>query len=461
MVSDKLTRGVAAAVADRGLHQAVATSVDRHSIPAALALSPAERRLFGARARAARLDAVRSLPALCAQFIEAAERRGMTVHTAADGEEAARIVAEIAQANGVRRIVKSKSMATEEISLNEHLLRQGLSVTETDLGEYIVQLAGERPSHIVAPCLHKSRTEIAALFTREAGQPIPEDTPSLTAFARGRMREEFRRADMGISGANFLVAEDGALVIISNEGNARFSTSLPRVHVALVGVEKLVRDYGAMQDALRMLPVSSTGQRITSYVSVVRGPAEAGEDGPSQVHVVLLDAGRAEILGGPHEEALLCIRCGACLDICPVYRQIGGHAYQSVYPGPIGAVLTPLLRQDPEARALPFLSSLCGACSDICPVGINLHEHLVALRAKAVAGGTAFPGEGGLLRGYRRFWGSPGRYRALRPLAAVGLRLARGRGPLRRWLRDRALPPAAQEGVAAKLQRAGLLEADE
>ncbi|MDA8346431.1 MAG: lactate utilization protein B [Thermaerobacter sp.] len=461
MISEKLLHGVQSAVLNRSLHDAVAKSVDRHSLPAAAALAPEQRGLFRARARAARLDAVRSLPALCAQFISTAEQRGIRIHTAQDGSEAARIVAQIARECGATRAVKSKSMATEEIALNEQLAQAGVTVLETDLGEYIVQLAGERPSHIIAPCLHKSRKEIAELFSREAGREIPEDTPSLSAFARGRLREEFRRADLGISGANFLVAEDGSLVIISNEGNARFSTTLPRVHVAVVGVEKLIRNYEAMQDALRLLPVSSTGQRITSYVSVVRGPAAPGEDGPEEVHVVLMDAGRSQILGGPYEEALLCIRCGACLDICPVYRQTGGHAYQSVYSGPIGAVLTPLLRDDAEAKALPFLSSLCGACSDVCPVGIHLHEHLVALRARAVAGGTAFTGEGAAFRGYRRAWAVPSRYLRLRSLMPGALRLARAGGPLRLWLRGRTLPPVAKAPVAKRLRDEGLIEEDD
>ncbi len=458
MISRDLLDGVKSAVADRGLHAAVAKSVDRHSLPAAAALTPELRGTLRARARAARMDAVRSLPALCAQFIERAEARGIRVHTAGSGAEAARIVAEIARQSGARRAVKSKSMASEEIDLNAELARVGVAAIETDLGEYIVQLAGEHPSHIIAPCLHKSRGEIAELFSREAGREIAEDTPSLAGFARGRLREEFRRADIGISGANFLVAEDGAVVVVSNEGNARFSTTVPRVHVALVGVEKLIRDYGSMQDALRLLPVSATGQRITSYVSVVRGPAGPGEDGPQEVHVVLMDAGRSEILGGPFEEALLCIRCGACLDICPVYRQTGGHAYQSVYSGPIGAVLTPLLRDDAAARSLPFLSSLCGACSDVCPVGIHLHEHLVALRARAVARGTSFPGERAAFRGYRAAWARPARYASLRPLVPGALRLARRAGPLRLWLRDRTIPAAAVQPVASRLRAEGLLE---
>jgi L-lactate dehydrogenase complex protein LldF len=395
---------------------------------------------------------------LAERFITEAERRGIRVHLAGSAEEAVAAIAEIARSHGAQRIVKSKSMATEEMEINRHLQAAGMQVLETDLGEYIVQLAGQRPSHIVAPCLHLNRGQIADLFSREAGRRIATDTPSLTAFARERLREEFRQADLGISGGNFLVANEGAIVLVTNEGNGRMCTTLPRVHVALVGVEKLVRDFSDMSDALRILTVEATGQMITSYVSIIRGPALEGEEGPREVHVVLLDAGRSEILGGPQEEVLACIRCGACLDICPVYRQTGGHAYGSVYSGPIGAVLTPLLRQDAEAQALPFLSSLCGACSDICPVGIHLHEHLVALRARAVARGIAFPGEARAFRALRRAWTPPRRYRLVRGLVRGALRLAGGLPQLKAWRQGRSLPDVASVPVAERLRAEGLLE---
>ncbi len=458
MATEELAKNVASAVANRGLHEAVARSVDRHSYAALAALTPDLRAVYKSRARAARLRSVRDLAALAEQFIAEAERRGIIVHTAADAAEAVGIVAEIAKGHGARRIVKSKSMATEEVELNRHLAAAGMQVLETDLGEYIVQLAGQKPSHIVAPCLHMTRDEIAGLFSREAGRQIAKDTPSLTAFARQRLREEFRQADLGISGGNFLVASEGAVVLVTNEGNGRMCTTLPKVHVALVGVEKLVRDFADMADALRILPVAATGQLITSYVSIVRGPAQSGQEGPQEVHVVLMDSGRSEILGGPYEEVLACIRCGACLDICPVYRQTGGHAYGSVYSGPIGAVLTPLLRADAEAQALPFLSSLCGACSDVCPVGIHLHEHLVALRARAVARGIAFPAERTAFRALRRAWTPPRRYRLVRRLMRGALRVGGGVPQLRAWTSGRRLPAVASGGVADLLRSEGLIQ---
>ncbi len=458
MATEELAGRVAAAVANRGLHEAVARSVDRHSYAAIAALTPDVRRVYKARARAARLRSVRDLASLAEQFIREAERRRIVVHTAADGVEAVGIVLEIARQHGARRIVKSKSMATEEVELNRQLATAGMQVLETDLGEYIVQLAGQRPSHIVAPCLHMARDEIAGLFSREAGREIAKDTPSLTAFARERLREEFRQADLGISGGNFLVASEGAVVLVTNEGNGRMCTTLPKVHVALVGVEKLVADFADMTDALRILPVAATGQLITSYVSIVRGPAGAGEEGPQEVHVVLMDSGRSEILGGPYEEVLACIRCGACLDICPVYRQTGGHAYGSVYSGPIGAVLTPLLSSESEAQALPFLSSLCGACTDVCPVGIHLHEHLVALRARAAARGIAFPAEAGAFRALRRLWTPGRRYRLVRGLMRGALRLGGGAPQLRAWTKGRLLPPVAPRHVADLLIAEGLIE---
>jgi len=458
MAVEEVVERVRKAVTNRALHDAVARSVDRHSYAALRALTPDVRAVYKARARAARLRSVRSLPDLVAQFVLRAEARGVRVHMARDAREAVRIVAEIARACGAERVVKSKSMATEEVDLNAHLASEGIQVLETDLGEYIVQLAGQRPSHIVAPCLHMTRQEIARLFSREAGREIAEDTPSLTAFARERLREEFRRADMGISGGNFLVASDGAVVVVTNEGNGRMCTTVPPVHVAVVGVEKVVRDYEDLADVLRILAVEATGQVITSYLSIVRGPAGPGEEGPREVHVVLLDAGRSGILGGPREEVLACIRCGACLDICPVYRQTGGHAYGSVYSGPIGAVLTPLLREDPEAQALPFLSSLCGACSDICPVGIHLHDHLVALRARAVDRGVYFPQEAMAFAALRDAWTPPARYRLARRLLRGALRIGGGVPQLRAWTRGRRLPEVAARHVADRLLDEGLVK---
>lgn len=311
---------------------------------------------------------------------------GAEVMWAKDSTEACRIVEGILSETGAKRIVKSKSMVTEEIGLNHYLESRGYESVETDLGEYIVQLAGETPSHITAPALHKSKEEIGKLFSDKLGIPYTSEPSQLTAHARSLLREKFLKAEIGISGANFLVAESGTVLIVENEGNAALTTSLPDTHVVITGIEKVVP---TLQDAgilLTLLPRSATAQRMTSYVSFINGPKKERDlDGPKRLVVILLDNGRSDIVSNPEmREALYCIRCGACMNVCPVYQTVGGHAYGSTYPGPIGAVLTPLLTSLPESKDLPFASSLCGACSDICPVKIDLHHLLLWHRAKAV-----------------------------------------------------------------------------
>ena len=253
------------------------------------------------------------------------------------------------------------------------LEKEGVRVRETDLGEWIIQLAGETPSHIIAPAVHHDRHSILEVFERVAGaHGVAPEPAALNAFARQRLRAEFLAADVGISGVNLAVADSGSLVLVTNEGNGRLTTSLPRTHIALLGTERLVRTWAELDLFLALLVRSATGQRLTSYTNVITGPRRAGEpDGPDELHVVIVDAGRTALLGGPHEEALACLRCGACLNVCPVYRQTGGHAYGWTYPGPIGAILTPLLAGDrPGADELPSASTLCGACMDACPVEI-------------------------------------------------------------------------------------------
>jgi L-lactate dehydrogenase complex protein LldF len=320
---------------------------------------------------------------------------GVIVHRAATPEDARRVVVAIAREEGARLVVKSKSMATEEIHLNPALEAAGVEVVETDLGEYIIQLAHESPSHIIVPAVHKTLSQVAQLFNsvQEDGAPaLPEDREALCSMARQRLRSAFLAADMGISGANFLAADTGTIVLVSNEGNGRMCTSLPRVHVCVAPVEKVVPRLTDLGVLVPLLTRSATAQPLTTYVSMITGPRRRDEsDGPERLHVVLLDHNRRSLLGTPYEEMLACVRCGACLNVCPVYRRIGGQAYGSTYSGPMGAVLTPLLSGGEEGRDLPDASSLCGACTEACPVGIPLADMLVRLRADLRRPGRPVP----------------------------------------------------------------------
>ena len=309
------------------------------------------------------------------------ERLGGHVHYAKTSEEARAIVVDIARRTSARMAVKSKSMATEEIHLNEALEHAGITPVETDLGEYIIQLAHERPSHIIAPAIHKTKGQVADLFGREFKRRVEADPEVLTKIARDELREKFLQADLGITGANFAVADTGTVVLVTNEGNGRMVTSLPRVHVAVMGVEKVVPSLTDLMVFLAILAKSATGQKLSVYTTLVRGPRRAEElEGPDEFHLVLLDNGRIAQLGGPLREALSCLRCGACLNVCPVYQQIGGHAYGYTYPGPIGILLTAMLEGTRSVRDLAHASSLCGACADACPVRIDIPRMLIELR---------------------------------------------------------------------------------
>jgi L-lactate dehydrogenase complex protein LldF len=341
-------------------------------------------------------------------------KAGGQVHFAADAAEANAIVADIAQSGGVKVVTKGKSMVSEELSLNPVLESIGVEVFETDLGEYIIQLAGETPSHLVAPALHKTKEQVAQLFSDKMGLPHLESIEDMAKAAREVLREKFLQADMGISGANFLVAETGTLVIITNEGNGRMCTSAPRIHVGITGMEKVIPSLQDLAVFLRLLPRSATGQRITSYVSMVTGPRRGtDEDGPEEFHLVIVDNGRSKMLADPElREALYCIRCGACLNICPVYKKVGGHAYGWVYPGPIGAVVSPSLTGLKQAKDLPQASSLCGACREVCPVKINIPRMLLHLRKNLAE--SAEPNENAsrpvdrlMARGYAWLMSSP------------------------------------------------------
>jgi L-lactate dehydrogenase complex protein LldF len=335
------------------------------------------------RARQIKAHTINHLDAYLVQLEEKVKSLGGHVHWARTGDEACRIILDIAHHNGVRRVVKSKSMATEEIHLNAAFEREGVEAVETDLGEYIVQLADEPPSHILAPAIHKSKADIAALFDEKLKAANLHEAEEIAAVARKKLRERFCSAEMGVTGANFAVAETGTIVLLENEGNIRLSTSLPRLHVAVVGIEKLIPRLADLSVFLRILARSATGQTMSSYVSFITGTRRAGEmDGADEFHLVLLDNGRTRILADEAKrESLYCLRCGACLNVCPVYQKIGGHAYGSVYSGPIGSIITPPLTGLEKSKDLPFASSLCGACREVCPVRINIPHVLLSLRS--------------------------------------------------------------------------------
>ena len=338
------------------------------------------------RARSIKDDVLLHLDRYLEEFTANAERAGATVHWARDAAEACDIIARLAAERGARSIVKSKSMATEEVHLNAALARRGIEPVETDLGEYIIQLAGETPSHIVVPAIHKTRAQIAALFAEKLGTAASDDVATLTAAARQTLRQRFAEADLGVSGVNFAVAETGTILILENEGNARLTTTLPRTHVALMGIEKVIPRFADLEIFLELLPRSGTGQRLTTYQSLLTGVKRHPDgEGPEELHLVLLDNGRSRMLARPvTRQSLACIRCGACLNACPVYQQIGGHAYGSVYPGPIGAVITPQLSGIEHSAQLPYASSLCGACREVCPVKIDIPALLLHLRSEVV-----------------------------------------------------------------------------
>ncbi|MBE7529811.1 MAG: iron-sulfur cluster-binding protein [Chloroflexi bacterium] len=320
-------------------------------------------------------------------FEERATTAGSQIHWAQTGQDAVDIVLNIARQHGVKLVTKSKSMVTEEIHLNAALEANGITPVETDLGEWIIQLAGEPPSHIIGPAIHKTRHQVAELFSKEVGRPLPaDDIDGLTAEARRLLRTQFLAAGLGISGGNLAIAETGTLVLVTNEGNGRLVTSAPPVHIAIIGIEKICPDWDAAATWLALLARSATGQPMSIYTTAITGPRRANDpDGPEEVHIILLDNGRSQLAGTPYEEILQCIRCGACLNVCPVYKKAGGHAYGSPYSGPIGAVVTPLLFGLEEYAALPQASTLCGACKDACPARIDLPRMLLQLRQDEVA----------------------------------------------------------------------------
>ena len=434
-------------------------------------------------ARRIRAHTVGQLGQYLRQFETAVHARGGHVHWAETAEQAVAIVADIARQHDVRSAVKSKSMVSEEIDLNAALARAGVDVLETDLGEFIVQVDKDHPSHIVAPIIHKSRHDIAKSF-RGLGATDEDvvDVPQMTAFARRLLRAGFLKADMGISGGNFGVAETGSLCVCTNEGNGRLTTTLPRVHVALMGIERVVPTLADLDVMLQLLGRSATGQKLTVYTNIISGPrrgqgatgaqgamgaqgatgATDESDGPEHLHIVLVDNGRSRLLGGELAEILYCIRCGACLNACPVYQQVGGHAYGSVYPGPVGAVLTPGLRGLAGWEDLPQASSLCGACREVCPVRIDIPRMLLSLRDESTRLGLTPAWATSGLRLLRRLAVRPKAFRLAQSLAARATRLLARDGWIRwlpghlsAWTRQRDFPAFASETFMRRWERRG------
>ena len=417
-------------------------------------------------ARAIRAHTITRLDYYLARFEEAVRARGGHVHWAATASDAVSIVTNISRQYGAKTAVKSKSMVSEEIELNAALAAAGVDVLETDLGEFVVQIDGDHPSHIVAPIIHKSRRDIARLFQEklQASDADVADVPQMTAFARRRLRDGFLKADMGISGGNFGVAETGSLCICTNEGNGRLTTTLPRVHVALMGIERIVPTLADLGIMLQVLGRSATGQKLTVYSNIITGPRRQGTetegdeaDGPDHLHIVLVDNGRSRLLGTDLAEVLYCIRCGACLNTCPVYQEVGGHAYGSVYPGPVGAVLTPGLRGLEKWHDLPHASSLCGACREICPVRIDIPRMLLALRDEATRRGYSPAWITSGLWFFRQLAVRPALFRRAQALASFATRriakngwIERMPGHFGRWTRTRDFPAFAPSTFMAR-----------
>jgi len=444
--SNEIHQNAAKTIANARLAEAYRSSTVRLTTHRSMAFQevPGFERLRDA-AREVKRHTIEHLDHYLEQFADNVERNGGKVHWAATAAEVCRVVVDIVQRSAAHDVVKAKTMVGEEVELNQALEADGIRAIETDLGEFIIQLAGDRPAHIVAPAIHKTREDVSDLFVENLHAErtvVPEE---LTAIARRALREMFQKAGVGVSGANFAVAESGTVVTIENEGNIRMCTTVPRVHIALVGIEKLIPRIADLGIFLRLLGRSGTGQKLTTYTSLLTGPRRESEDGPEEMHVVMVDNGRIKSLADPKmREMLYCIRCGACLNICPVYRKIGGHAYGWVYSGPIGALLTPEFVGIGPARELPFASSLCGACREVCPVRINIPDMLLHLRSEAQERAPK-PGEGLLPeRVMFRLWAWGMRNPSL---YALGSRLARwGQVLLARqgWIRKIPAYPASQ-----------------
>jgi L-lactate dehydrogenase complex protein LldF len=404
----------ARAIKDAPLRAAMRQATDTFGAKRADAFAPvADLEALRDKASALRLQVLDRLQEYEEMFASRATRAGATVHRAKDAAAAREIIAGILTDRGAKTVVKSKSMVSEEIHLNAHLEKEGMEVLETDLGEYIIQLVGETPSHIIVPAIHKNRQQVGRLFAEKLGVEYTEDPQVLTKIARRTIREKFLTADAGLSGANFAAAASGSLVLFTNEGNSRMVTTVPPLHIAILSLEKMIPSLADLPTFIRLLPRSATGQSITSYVSVITGTRKPGEaTGAKELHIVLLDNGRAEILSGECREILKCIRCGACMNVCPVYRTVGGHSYGWTYPGPMGIVLTTLLTGMAKSHPLVDASTLCGACDEVCPVRIPLVDLVLKLRERRVREGFSRPMEKRGMRVFGKVAASPSLFSA-------------------------------------------------
>ncbi|MHB1000102.1 MAG: L-lactate dehydrogenase (quinone) large subunit LdhH [Armatimonadota bacterium] len=392
MTDPKFKKQVSRAVKNKSLKTALDRAATAYDKARPIAFEDIDFEACRSNLRACKESSLQDIGALFEKFKREAEMVGVKVHQAADADEANRIVLELTKTYGAKKIVKSKSMLSEEIELNRNLEASGLMVTETDLGEWICQLAGERPSHFTAPAIHKTREEIAELFTKATGREAKADIPELVGIARREMRQAFIEADMGISGANIAIAETGTLVIVSNEGNARLVTSLPEVHVALVGYEKLVPSIDEAVAVIKLLSKSATAQKMTSYVSFITGPSRTSDiektltlgcHGPKELHIIFVDNGRLAMLDDPDfREALCCVKCGACLAVCPVYRSVGGHVFGHTYVGGIGAILAAFHAGLDQAEDIINICASCRRCTSYCPSKISVPDMILKLRSR-------------------------------------------------------------------------------
>lgn len=388
------------------------------------------------------------------QLSDQVEKRGGNVYFAQTEEDANNYIRNVIKKKNAKKVAKAKSMVTEEIGLNESLQKEGIDIVETDLGEWILQLDEDPPSHIVTPAIHKDKESIQETFEKKKGYKKSDDPEELAAFAREQLRQEFLSAEVGITGCNFAVAESGAVTLVTNEGNAEMVTALPDTQITVMGMERIVPTWEELEVLVSLLTRSAVGQNLTSYVTAITGARLEDEiDGPDDYHMVIVDNGRSKILGTEFQSALHCIRCAACINVCPVYRHVGGHAYGSIYPGPIGAVITPLLDGYENHKELPYASSLCGACTEACPVKIPLHEQLIRHRQiiveKEKMGSTV---ETAMMKGYAKWASSPAAYKMSTIMARPALKpwskdekISNGPGPLKGWTDSRDFPTPSKQ----------------